>query len=185
MSKRKHPLPTLEELAARFAYCKPLGMFFNLQTIGRARAGCAAGSISVYGYIQIRVSDTTVIHAHRLVWFVETGDWPAGDIDHVNGSRADNRFENLRVATRSQNNANTKRNRNATGFRGVARVRRKCGPDRFSAKMRIGGKQAYLGIFDTPEQAHAAYLAAARREYGEFFAEDGDNVFPELASTDA
>lgn len=97
---------------------------------------------------------------HRVIWAMATGQWPSGQIDHLNGDRADNRIANLRDATGSQNqHAITKANRNnLTGYRGVWRVR-----GRFAAGMKLNGKQTHLGYFATAEEASQAYQAAAQK----------------------
>lgn len=93
-----------------------------------------------------------------------TGEWPADMIDHKNRDRTDNRWENLREATRSQNNAN-RRASSTHGFKGATFNRRQ---GRWMAQTKVNGKRVYLGYYDTPEEAHAAYVAAAERYFGEF-----------------
>jgi hypothetical protein len=92
-----------------------------------------------------------------------TGEWPS-EIDHINLDKADNRWTNLRLATRRLNNANT-RPRGALGVKGVSwNEERK----KYVAQIRVNGKQTGLGRFDTIEEAKAAYDAAAQLEFGEF-----------------
>jgi hypothetical protein len=90
--------------------------------------------------------------------------------DHINNNGLDNRRENIRLATRFQNNCNRRISvNNTTGFKGVVwRPRIK----RFQAKIRVNGKQKNLGHYLTPEAAHAAYIEAAKHHFGEF-ANDG------------
>lgn len=88
------------------------------------------------------------------------------DIDHINGDTLDNRRENLRVATHSQNLANSKRYaHNTTGFKGVQRssVRKP-----YVAVIIKDGKTHRLGYFNDPEEAHKAYVRAANLLFGEF-----------------
>lgn len=86
------------------------------------------------------------------------------DIDHRDRNGLNNTRANLRLATRSQNNANTKlRKQNKVGFKGVFKARKK-----FAAQIGVSGVQIHLGTFDTPELAHAAYLEAAKKYYGDF-----------------
>ena len=69
--------------------------------------------------------DGSRYRAHRLAWLYMTGEWSRGDIDHINTYKADNRFCNLREATRSQNSANSpKQCNNVSGFEGVSWVKR-------------------------------------------------------------
>lgn len=97
--------------------------------------------------------------AHRVAWLFATGSWPNSIIDHINGNGRDNRFNNLRVVTHSQNSQNKYRARadNNSGLLGVRCTRH---PGRWMARINIGGKLKYLGTFGSPEEAHAVYMAA-------------------------
>jgi hypothetical protein len=129
----------------------------------RLRYGSRAGSIDRYGYLTIGVA-RRYYFAHRLAWLMVYGDWPSDEIDHINGDPLDNRIANLRLATRSQNLANTKASsRNTSGFKGVA-FSKKAG--RWQAYICKDQKQKHLGYFDSPEAAHAAYLSAAEQCFG-------------------
>lgn len=110
--------------------------------------------------------DGRTFRAHRLIWLMVYGRWPLGDIDHVNGIPSDNRIDNLRECTRSNNCANTKRPKtNLSGFKGAS-LHRKSG--KFAARIRVRGKRIWLGLYDKPELAHAAYVKAAKQYFGEF-----------------
>lgn len=89
------------------------------------------------------------------------------ECDHiVNTNTLDNRRSNLRLATSSQNSANTARHcDNKSGYKGVY-FEQKTG--RWKAQICIRGKQTHLGRFDTPEHAHEAYKQAASEVFGEF-----------------
>lgn len=87
-------------------------------------------------------------------------------VDHINGDPLDNRRENLRYATQSQQNANRHRTFGASRFKGV--YRRRDGL-KWCAQCRVpGGKQRYLGSFDSEEDAARAYNAAATELFGEY-----------------
>lgn len=127
------------------------------------KRGDLAGSKNGAGYCSIRINRRAYL-AHRLAWFYVTGAWPVGEIDHKNGDRFDNRFENLRLSTHSQNMGNRKINTsNATGFKGIW-----IKDGKFAAEIAARGERRWLGCFDTPEEAHAAYAAAAIEIFGEF-----------------
>jgi len=87
-------------------------------------------------------------------------------IDHIDGNKLNNRFRNLREATRSENNSNSKRPaNNSSGFKGVS-YRKQVG--RWTAQITVNNKRSHIGYFNTPEAAHAAYVRAAKQSRGEF-----------------
>lgn len=98
---------------------------------------------------------------------------PSEFVDHINGNGLDNRRSNLRLATRSQNGANRRRKLNGKSpYKGIVRAKSRSGSPRWAARLRCNNKEIHLGIFDTPELAHAAYCEAAKKYHGEF-ANDG------------
>lgn len=103
---------------------------------------------------------------HRLAWFYVTGEWPANTIDHVDGNPLNNRFANLREATQQQQNFNSRGRWLSLWPKGVTFDRRR---GRFRAQLTLNGKNFHLGMFDTPEEANAAYLAKAQELHGKFF----------------
>lgn len=118
------------------------------------------------GYTAINYRQT-IYRAHRLAWWIMTGEWlPADqDIDHINGDRADNRWANLRLATRSQNNMNaTLRSDNKSGFRGVSWRR---DTQKWHARIKVEGKTILLGNFSDLNAAAAARLQAEEKYFGE------------------
>lgn len=115
------------------------------------------------GYVQVNTSGT-VLKGHRIAWALYYGEWPTDDIDHINGIRNDNRIENLRVVSGTMNTQN-KRNgscKNNSGFLGVYKAKGRLKEKTFIAKIMKDGRQYHLGCFATPEEAHAAYVAAKR-----------------------
>lgn len=101
-----------------------------------------------------------VIMESMLERKLKKGEW----VDHINGDGLDNRRENLRLATPSQNMQNVgKRSHNTSGYKGVS----SCG-SRWRATIRVNGKQKHLGVFATPELAHAAYCESADKLHGDF-----------------
>lgn len=99
--------------------------------------------------------------AARLIWKWHHGTEPVM-VDHRDCDTLNDRIENLRPADHSLNRANT-RTRNRHGLKGVARSGK-----RFLAQMCRGGKAEVLGIYDTPEEAHAVYANRAREVFGEY-----------------
>ena len=130
----------------------------------KATGGRVVGyRINQWGHIAVWHNGKHVL-AHRLAWFLTHGVWPTQPVDHVNGDPADNRLANLRLATPSQNRANSKPNKNnKSGMKGV-----QFRHGRWRAKITHDGTTKHLGVFDDPHSAHAAYLAAAKPIHGEF-----------------
>jgi hypothetical protein len=112
------------------------------------------------GYISIGVDGTHYL-AHRLAWLYVYGEWPtawpAGQVDHINRIKTDNRIANLRIVTSSENKQNRElpHANNRLGFLGVKR-----NGSKFMARIMLHGKVKHLGTFDTPELASAAYKSA-------------------------
>ena len=104
--------------------------------------------------------------AHTIVWAICTGSWPENFIDHINLNKSDNRIENLRDATGSQNQFNHRlRSDNTSGFKGVAWCKR---DKKWKASIRVYGKNKSLGYYDNPEDAYKAYCNASRIHHGDF-----------------
>lgn len=87
-------------------------------------------------------------------------------VDHRDGDGLMNCRANLRLASRSQNAMNAGAHRdNRSGFKGVSWHNQRL---RWTAWISAHGERKYLGLFDTPEAAHAAYTAASKRLHGDF-----------------
>ena len=124
--------------------------------------GSNAGVIDIStGYIKIGILGNKY-YAHRLAWMYVNGSFPYLGVDHVNGNKQDNRIENLREANQSQNTSNT-RKKKKNGLKGAFLHN-----GGWQAKICVGGKKFYLGTFDTEQEAHNAYCAAAIFHHKEF-----------------
>jgi hypothetical protein len=118
------------------------------------------------GYIAMKLNNLR-FYAHRVAWLYVHGEWPAGQIDHIDGDKGNNAISNLRVATPSQNSAGKRTTRRVATSRGV--MPHGVG---FVARLYHGGKRHYLGYFPTAELARAAYEAKAIEIHGEFAHEE-------------
>ena len=128
-------------------------------------AGCKWKGKKSGPYWQICV-DNKIYRASRLAWFYMTGAWPDGEVDHKDCDGLNNRWGNLRLASRSQNGANRFiQSNNVIGVKGVRLTR---GGRRYSAQITVRRKSYHLGTYDTSEEAFAAYVAAAEKYFGHF-----------------
>lgn len=154
------PMP-VEDLRRLLDYDAATGIFRRRRT-GRV-AGCATGGQRRAWIIGVKGRRYL---AHRLAWYYVHGVWPVDDIDHKDCDPSNNRIDNLRLADQTQNNGNTGLYRtNKSGFKGVHFSRH---AKQWRASIQFRGKMKNLGYFDTPEEAHKTYMAAATELFGEF-----------------
>lgn len=127
--------------------------------------GKRAGYLRPDGYRSVASGGKNYLE-HRVVWFLCTGKLPDNPVDHRNLVKSDNRFGNLRECNRSQNQANRAKTRSNSGTLKGAYWHKK--DKRWWSKIQVNGVATYLGQFDTPEEANAAYMVAATEAFGEF-----------------
>lgn len=125
---------------------------------GRFAEGEVAGSLNGAGYLVV-TADGVRLLAHRVAFAIAYGQWPQGQIDHIDGDRTNNRLLNMRDVPAVVNCQNQRRARGVTasGLLGVSRQR-----SRWKAEIKVNGKKRYLGAAATPEEAHALYVEAKR-----------------------
>lgn len=154
---------TLERLKSVLRYEPETGNFIRLiRTSNNCAVGDIAGCVDKdTGYVRISI-DGVLYHGHRLAWFYMTGEWPEIDVDHENRNTSDNRWSNLRNASRTLNNANRPKRR--AGLKGVTEH----SPGRWVAQIGRMYKSGYIGIYDTEQEAHEAYRREAERQFGEY-----------------
>lgn len=129
-----------------------------------AHAGKSTGGPDPRGYLRVSIGGYPYL-AHHLAWAIAYGEWP-GVIDHINRNRADNRIENLRKCSHSENQHNRVQCRtNKSGYKGVSFHAQR---NRWRATIFLNSKQRHLGLFDTPDAAHRAYCAAAKLLHADF-----------------
>jgi hypothetical protein len=129
-------------------------------------AGKEAGWLDRQSGYRLVMIDERSYKAHRLAYFLMTGEDPFDRIDHINMDKSDNKWENLRDATHSQNMANCHRYKNnKSGIKGVYWY-----PpyQKWNAQIRVHGKLKNLGYFDDIEDAAATIRAAHIKYRGEF-----------------
>lgn len=156
-------LPSPARIKELFNYDPAAGVLTWAVCISnRAGVGAVAGANSD-GRLIVGIGGVR-LKAHRIIWCWMKGEWPDRQIDHRNLDGTDNRWENLRLATNSQNGANRGAQvNNSGGVKGVY-------PNGSGYMSRIskGGTDYYLGTFRSEELAAAAYDAKARELFGEF-----------------
>lgn len=155
---------TVERLREVLSYDPETGNFTYL--VGRANvpAGTVTAGYRSGEYLELCI-DYERIKAHVVAWVIVTGEWPPM-IDHEDTNKLNNKWENLRKATKSQNMMNVGiRSDNKSGARGVSwdSSRKK-----WTARLRVGKKYLSLGRFENKEDAIEAYKSAAIKSYGAF-----------------
>ncbi len=160
---------TAERLRELIRYDPDTGVFIWLKppTRGRAKPGAIAGSkvAAKKGGWRINYRRYRRVSAGRLAFLYMKGRWPVGDAEHEDRDRTNNRWVNLREATRSQNHANRGTFEHSAPFKGVSFDKQ---TGKWRARIRVNYVLIDLGRHETPDAAHAAYVAAARQHFGEF-----------------
>lgn len=163
---------TQARLKELFSYDAETGVFRRLCAPGKRSdlSGEVAGSKYGQGYLHINV-DGRKYKAHRLAWLYVYGLWPNGRLDHRNLQKDDNRIDNLREATCSQNEQNKPlRSNNTSGITGV--YWNKCA-QKWQAYIKFSGRVRYLGIFEALADAVTARRSAEKSLFGEFAPQHG------------
>ena len=175
----KHPIKddlTAEYVRSALHYDPETGVFtwrwradmrpqWNATFAGKVAGRTRRPKKSRTAYRDISINNSRYM-AHRLAWLYMTGEWPSERLDHRDNDGLNNRWLNLREATNSENMANNRRQRNNTsGFKGVSWSKVM---QLYHAYIWHDGKRHHLGYFNTPEEAHQAYLREAQERFGEF-----------------
>jgi hypothetical protein len=180
------PLPSAEYLHQCFDYDPLTGELWwrasRPQEHFKQPSGCATWSKHYAGTIAGTIRQTrnksrhiivnlggNLFYAHRIIWKMTTNRDPKLEVDHINGDGLDNRWTNLRLATGEQNRWNVSWNKQRILPRGVyAQKIRGIPSGNYCAGASYCNRHVYLGTFDTPEEAGAAYRAYVTAERGEF-----------------
>lgn len=152
---------SFEDVDRLLAYDQVTGLLtWKVTNSNRAKAGTVTGAVNSVGYLHVCLHYKSY-KAHHLAWLLSTGSWPAQQLDHINGNRADNRLDNLRECTVAENHQNKAKYRsNSSGVTGVGWYRP---AKKWRAHIVLAGKQIHLGLFETIEEAAAAREKAKQR----------------------
>ena len=151
---------TVEEAKEYLVYNKITGAFYRLKAGSGYHSGDVAGHVNTLGYCIIKIKGKAY-KAHRLAWLFCHDEWPTKQIDHIDGNKLNNKITNLRDVSTMENCGNRKIHR--SGHLVGTRCYKCKGGDRWRAIIRKGAKRVYLGTYDTPEEAHKAYLLARKK----------------------
>lgn len=154
--------PALPEPWRKIAYDPLTGIFAWKVACGPVKAGSIAGS-RLGRYWSIRLGKKTHL-AHRVAVLMMTGAFPPADmtVDHIDGNHLNNAWSNLRVVSQTTNAQNIRKARQGSksGLIGAHWNEERA---RWQSAIKVDGRNKYLGIFPTMEEAHAAYVEAKRR----------------------
>lgn len=153
---------TKDLLHELFTY-KNGALYWRVSRGNQIKAGAPAGWNDKV-YMRVMVNNTAHL-AHRVIYLMHHGFLPEF-VDHINGDARDNRIENLRAATRSENNRNSRIKR--SNLSGVKGVHWDAPRNKWKAQLTIDGKQRYLGLFNSIEAAAAAVQKLREEHHGEF-----------------
>ena len=152
--------------------CKPFDLAAILESFSYdpqigvvTRSDGETGYKNDIGYVQIYFNGR-IYSAHRLAWALAHKVQPVGEIDHINGNRADNRLCNLRlVSSQEQNRNRSLSKRNKSGVKGVCW---EAARGKWRATVNPGGKVVLVGRFDNLNLAKEAVMATRKRLHGDF-----------------
>jgi len=166
MSAIKLTAEDLSLLREALSYDPETGKFYWRTKVSiKTVVGREAGSLWPSGYVAIRVFGQRYM-AHRLAWAFIHGELPDCDVDHENRIKSDNRISNLRLATRSQNMANTElRRTNTSGVKGVYWCKR---TNRWVARVMKNGKHIWVGAYQDLNIAAVKVREAHEQAFGSF-----------------
>lgn len=153
------PLPSIDRLRQVLSYDAESGsLTWRIGRKGLPTEKHVVRCKNKGGYVVVMV-DRVLLRAHRVAWAIHHGRWPDGEVDHINGNRADNALTNLRDVPKRLNAQNLRKAKktNQCGLLGVYER-----DGMFLARVCVDGKTINLGRHKTAEAAHQAYVAGKR-----------------------
>lgn len=156
----------LERIRTKYRIDVEAGRAYNSE----GEVGSTIGEGYVYLWTPIGV-----LKRANLVWWAATGEWPKQQLDHINRDRNDDKISNLKESTDRENNANREKEKPSGLPLGVYYRPELVGRP-YNAKVRIGGKNKFLGNFATPEQASQAYKDAVHGIEAKAISSTGNHV---------
>ena len=166
---------TQDELKEVLHYDPETGIFrWRMPKSSRVKPWDVAGTKNGNGYICFKINGAS-LRGHRLAWLYMTGKWPENDVDHMDGNRSNNAWQNLRSATNKQNLENQGlRKNNTSRFRGVSWCKRH---KKWVARVYHNYKQIYVGFFESAGEAGKAASAKRAELYTHDSRRDQVNAF--------
>ena len=159
-------LITQDQLKTQVSYDPETGVFMRIKFHGKQISGKPLGTLMRWGYVQCRIMGNTYL-MHRIAWLYVYGQYPQGEVDHINGVRSDNRIVNLRDVSHKQNQENQKLIiRNSSGYRGVSWTEH---AKKWRAYVCHHDDRQHLGYFDSVEEAAAIAKEARNRLFTHHF----------------
>ena len=156
-------LPTQQSVLELFDYCDG-NLYWKVKSSTKIAIGDKAGTVKANGYRQISIKGWLYL-AHRLIYLMHHGHLP-WCVDHIDGDPSNNRIENLRAATLSQNMTNRPKNcDNTSGFKNVYKSKN---GKKWIVVMKVNGKQQYFGTYDDIELADLVATEARAKHHKEF-----------------
>lgn len=165
---RHKPMPDLHYLKSILDYNPDTGLFYyKIKTSNNVKLDKVAGCVDKeLNYLKISVNNFRY-YAHRLAYFYMTGiDPKEKDVDHKDNNGLNNKFDNLRLATRAQNNGNSRKiKKKSSKYKGVSYHK---ASQKWSAAIMVNYKRIHLCLYEKEEEAAQAYAQAAFKYFGSF-----------------
>lgn len=165
-------MPPLDLLEKNFKLCgsSPSGLLWKEPSSRAVKAGAMVGQINNKGYWQTQITiegKRYVLLVHRIVFFMyHKTNIDNFLIDHIDGNTTHNKIENLRIATRQENQWNRRSAKNSSSkYKGVSWHKRQ---KKWQAKIKINQREKFLGYFSSENDAAMAYEKAAKQIQKQF-----------------